>query len=109
MNHAEGWWNANRPRRIAMVDNPFIPRNANQALVYPSDSYYQPQHTLPNHNIKPIDDYEYGVPVLPYREVQHTNMPVYNSNDHNMLAINQLAAMDTSKGYSSQQHANYGD
>ncbi|EIE85225.1 hypothetical protein RO3G_09935 [Rhizopus delemar RA 99-880] len=106
MNHAEGWWNANRPRRIAMVDNPFIPRNANQALVYPSDSYYQPHHTPPNHNIELIDDYEYGVPVLPYREVQHTNMPVYNSNDHNMLAINQLAAMDTSKGYPSQQHGN---
>ncbi|KAG0803280.1 hypothetical protein G6F18_014324 [Rhizopus arrhizus] len=28
LNHAEGWWNANRPRKIAMVDNPFIPRNS---------------------------------------------------------------------------------
>ncbi|KAG1019539.1 hypothetical protein G6F25_013582 [Rhizopus arrhizus] len=58
LNHAEGWWNANRPRRIAMVDNPFIPRNANQALVYPSDSYYQSHYTHPNHNIELIDDYE---------------------------------------------------
>ncbi|KAG0932244.1 hypothetical protein G6F57_010498 [Rhizopus arrhizus] len=91
LNHAEGWWNANRPRRIAMVDNPFIPRNANQALAYPSDSYYQPHHTHPNHNIELIDDYEYGVTALPYREIQQTNMPVYKSNDHNMLAINQLA------------------
>lgn len=106
LNHAEGWWNANRPRRIAMVDNPFIPRNANQALVYPSDSYYQPHHTHPNHNIELIDDYEYGVPGLPYREIQQTNMPVYKSNDHSMLAINQLATMDTSKGYPKQLHDN---
>ncbi|KAG0780848.1 hypothetical protein G6F21_011943 [Rhizopus arrhizus] len=106
LNRAEGWWNASRPRRIAMVDNPFIPRNANQALVYPSDSYYQPHHTHPNHNIELIDDYEYGVPGLPYREIQQTNMPVYKSNDHNMLAINQLATMDTSKGYPKQLHDN---
>ncbi|KAG1440653.1 hypothetical protein G6F55_013438 [Rhizopus delemar] len=33
INHADGWWNANRLRKIAMVDNPFIPRNVNNALI----------------------------------------------------------------------------
>ncbi|KAG1043307.1 hypothetical protein G6F43_011679 [Rhizopus delemar] len=60
----------------------------------------------PNHNIELIDDYEYGVPALRYREIQYTNMSVYKSNDHTILAINQLATMDTSKGYPSQQHGN---
>jgi hypothetical protein len=33
-NHADVWWNANRSRKIAMVDNPFIPRNVSHALIY---------------------------------------------------------------------------
>ncbi|KAG1129033.1 hypothetical protein G6F38_013561 [Rhizopus arrhizus] len=37
VNHAEGWWNAHRPRKIAMVDNPFIPRNIHNALIYQDD------------------------------------------------------------------------
>ncbi|KAG1032754.1 hypothetical protein G6F43_013701 [Rhizopus delemar] len=53
--HAEGWWNANRPRKIAMVDNPFIPRNINNALIYHDDNTYQSHYAINNHNVELID------------------------------------------------------
>ncbi|ORE00673.1 hypothetical protein BCV72DRAFT_182630, partial [Rhizopus microsporus var. microsporus] len=53
LQHAEGWWNANRPRKIAMVDNPFIPRNANQALIYQEKPVHQKHYN--NHNIELVN------------------------------------------------------
>ena len=52
--HAEGWWNAHKPRKIAMVDNSLIPRNANAALIYQNDNLYA-HHPVNNHNVELVD------------------------------------------------------
>ncbi|KAG1064121.1 hypothetical protein G6F41_010276 [Rhizopus arrhizus] len=56
--HAEGWWNAHKPRKIAMVDNSFIPRNANAALIYQNDNLYA-HHPVNNHNVELVDAAHY--------------------------------------------------
>ncbi|KAG1445467.1 hypothetical protein G6F56_009906 [Rhizopus delemar] len=49
MNRADGWWNANLPRKIARVDSPFIPRNVSNALICKDDYLYDGRHTFNNH------------------------------------------------------------
>ncbi|KAG1463918.1 hypothetical protein G6F56_005188 [Rhizopus delemar] len=88
-NHADGWWNANRPRKIAMVDNPFIPRNVNHALIYHDDiSHPHTQTYFPNHNIELIDNDEHHTQYLPVTDI-------YNGrrNSH-YVANNQLNTME---------------
>ncbi|KAG1443811.1 hypothetical protein G6F56_010537 [Rhizopus delemar] len=45
LDHSEGWWNANRPRKIATVNNSFIPRNVNNALIYKDENAYTNRYT----------------------------------------------------------------
>lgn len=97
MTHAEGWWNANRPRKIAMVDNPFIPRNANQALIYHSDTPYYPQQHYNNHNIELVDPNEYTMPAAPFNNVQFNGISSHRNVYPENLAMNQLAMMDIKK------------
>ncbi|PHZ12970.1 uncharacterized protein RHIMIDRAFT_312996 [Rhizopus microsporus ATCC 52813] len=94
MTHAEGWWNANRPRKIAMVDNPFIPRNANQALIYHSNTpYYSQQHNN-NHNIELVDPNEYTMSAIPLNNLQFSGISSHRNVYSENLAMNQLATMD---------------
>ncbi|PHZ09011.1 uncharacterized protein RHIMIDRAFT_241219 [Rhizopus microsporus ATCC 52813] len=82
LQHAEGWWNANRPRKIAMVDNPFIPRNANQALIYQEKPVHQKHYN--NHNIELVNAETPFTSVnptgmasnLPYLTMSNTNLYV---------------------------------
>jgi len=68
-NHAEGWWNAHRPRKIAMVDNPFIPRNVNTALIYQNDNIYT-HHPVNNHNVELVDTGERSVQYVPINDIR---------------------------------------
>lgn len=54
MTHAEGWWYINKPRKTSMVNNPFISRNANEALIEQEAEQYK-RHQNNNHNIKLYD------------------------------------------------------
>lgn len=97
MTHAEGWWNANRPRKIAMVDNPFIPRHANQALVYQSDTPYYTQQPYNNHNIELVDPNEYAIPAVPFNNLQFSGTSSHRNVYPDNLAMNKLATMDIKK------------
>lgn len=44
--YAKGWWNANRSRKIAMVDNKFIPRNVDQVLTHNNETPHQTHYGL---------------------------------------------------------------
>ncbi|KAG1486527.1 hypothetical protein G6F54_013264 [Rhizopus delemar] len=94
INHAEGWWNANRPRKIAMVDNPFIPRNANQALIYQNDHLHHQHHLPNNHNIDLVDSNEHVMPALALNQVHYNNT----------IDTNQLVTMDTSRNRNHSRH-----
>ncbi|KAG0778829.1 hypothetical protein G6F21_012826 [Rhizopus arrhizus] len=104
INHSEGWWNANRPRKIAMVDNPFIPRNANQALIYQNDAAQHYHHMSNNHNIDLVDTNEHSMPALTLNQIHYNNaQPTYAYHD-NVLGTNQLVAMDTSRNRNQARH-----
>ena len=108
IDHAEGWWNANRPRKIAMVDNPFIPRNANQALIYHNESHNQHHHLPSNHNIDLIDTNEHAMPTLAYNQIHYNNaQPSNNYYYDNTHGTNQLTTMDTSRNRNQLHHAQY--
>ncbi|KAG1531150.1 hypothetical protein G6F46_013341 [Rhizopus delemar] len=107
INHAEGWWNANRPRKIAMVDNPFIPRNANQALIYHNENYDQ-HHPSSNHNIDLIDTNDHAMPALAYNQIHYNNaQPSSNYYYNNAHGTNQLTTMDTSRNRNQLHQAQY--
>ncbi|KAG0926983.1 hypothetical protein G6F26_012078 [Rhizopus arrhizus] len=77
-----------------MVDNPFIPRNANQALIYQNDHLHH-QHRLPNnHNIDLVDSNEHTMPALALNQVHYNNT----------LGTNQLVTMDTSRNRNHSRH-----
>ncbi|KAG1135777.1 hypothetical protein G6F37_012725 [Rhizopus arrhizus] len=110
INHAEGWWNANRPRKIAMVDNPFIPRNVNQALIYHNESHNQHHHLSSNHNIDLIDTNEHTMPALAYNQIHYNNaQPSSNYYYNNTHGTNQLTAMDTSRNRNQLHHTQYNE
>ena len=82
VNHADGWWNANRPRKIAMVDNPFIPRNVNHALIYQDEVNHPGKYVNNQHNVKLIDVNERQVKYLPVTEIYSNN----SSDARNLFA-----------------------
>ncbi|KAG1442580.1 hypothetical protein G6F56_011005 [Rhizopus delemar] len=82
INHADGWWNANRPRKIAMVDNPFIPRNVNHALIYQDDINHSAIYVSNQHNVELIDANERQVKYLPVTEIYSNN----SSDTRNLFA-----------------------
>ncbi|KAG1172931.1 hypothetical protein G6F35_016810 [Rhizopus arrhizus] len=97
IDHAEGWWNANRPRKIAMVDNPFIPRNANQALIYHNENHNH-HHLSSNHSVDLIDTNEHAMPALAYNQIHYNNaQPINNYYYDNTHGTNQLPTMDASR------------
>ncbi|PHZ10028.1 uncharacterized protein RHIMIDRAFT_293973 [Rhizopus microsporus ATCC 52813] len=57
-----------------MVDNPFIPKNINQALIYQDDNGYNREHTYNNHHVELIDADERFVQMLPVSN-GYTNQP----------------------------------
>jgi hypothetical protein len=89
INHAEGWWNANRPRKIAMVDNPFIPRNINNALIYHDDNAYHSHHNINNHNIELIDTEERPTQFITINDVRS-----HHKTRQPYIVPNQLSTMD---------------
>ena len=95
INHADGWWNANRPRKIAMVDNPFIPRNVNNALIYKDDNLYDGRHTFNNHNIELIGTNERPNQLLPINDIRiNGNLDALHPLLHVVPGIHQLTTME---------------
>ncbi|CEJ05495.1 hypothetical protein RMCBS344292_19435 [Rhizopus microsporus] len=88
--HADGWWNAHRPRKISMVNNPFLPRNANQALIYHEPSHLH--HAPTNHNIELVD----AIPQATY----------YTPID-GVLSTSQLANMNVHGRHAQYSRNNY--
>ena len=108
INHAEGWWNANRPRKIAMVDNPFIPRNANQALIYQNENMYPRHQLINNHNIELIDPNEPTISAMPVYNAQNTTLPLNHVNpSKNTLSLQQLTALDVTNHRNHVQSNNF--
>ncbi|KAG0752078.1 hypothetical protein G6F29_013337 [Rhizopus arrhizus] len=107
IDHAEGWWNANRPRKIAMVDNPFIPRNANQALIYHNENHNH-HHLSSNHSVDLIDTNEHAMPALAYNQIHYNNaQPINNYYYDNTHGTNQLPTMDASRSRNQLHHVQY--
>ncbi|KAG1033426.1 hypothetical protein G6F43_013575 [Rhizopus delemar] len=107
IDHAEGSWNANRPRKIAMVDNPFIPRNANQALIYHNESRIQHHHPSNNHNIDLVDTNEHAMPALAYNHIHYNNTQRSNHYYDNTHGTSQLTAVDTSRNRNQKHPAQH--
>lgn len=96
LNHAEGWWNANRPRKIAMYDNPFIPRNANQALIYQENPQHHHAHNNYNHNIELVDPAQPTVYITPASGTLYSNQLTTMDTSGRHTQYNQLSPMDVS-------------
>ncbi|KAG1545924.1 hypothetical protein G6F49_010652 [Rhizopus delemar] len=95
--HSEGWWNANRPRKIAMVDNPFIPRNVNNALIYHDDNYHS-HHTINNHNIELIDAGERPTQIIPLNDLHpHGVLDTGITNHHAINGSQQLSTLEVTR------------
>ena len=99
LNHAEGWWNANRPRKIAMYDNPFIPRNANQALIYQEKPQHHRAHNNYNHNIELVDAAQSTVYITPASGTLHSNQLITMDTSGRHTQHNQFTPMDISDGH----------
>ncbi|KAG1471608.1 hypothetical protein G6F57_011319 [Rhizopus arrhizus] len=91
LNHAEGWWNANRPRKVAMVDNPFIPRNINNALIYHDEDNYRNHYAINNHNIEIIDTDEIPTQVV---TINGTSKPTRMMHRNIISGPTRLTTMD---------------
>ncbi|KAG1439395.1 hypothetical protein G6F56_012313 [Rhizopus delemar] len=106
-NHADGWWNANRPRKIAMVDNPFIPRNINNALIYNDDNVYNERHDVSNHNVEIVDTDERPTQMIPVNNtrIHGTYGPIPIANTV-VNGTNQLSALEVT-GYPNDQYYSY--
>ena len=78
-----------------MVDNPFIPRNINNALIYHEENSYHPQTSFNNHNIELVDSNEKPTQVIPVNNL-YSNAQVLN-------APQQLSTMDI---VGNNRHAN---
>ncbi|EIE80572.1 hypothetical protein RO3G_05277 [Rhizopus delemar RA 99-880] len=95
INHADGWWNAHRPRKIAMVDNPFIPRNVNNALIYHDDNTQYYCHSANNHNIELIDTEERPIQYVPVTDLRtNVNYEHLNNAPNAVTGSHQLSTMD---------------
>ncbi|KAG0803784.1 hypothetical protein G6F20_013217 [Rhizopus arrhizus] len=95
INHSEGWWNAHRPRKIAMVDNPFIPRNVNNALIYHDDNTQYYRHSANNHNIELIDTEERPIHYVPVTDMRtNVNYEHLNNAPNVVTGSHQLTTMD---------------
>ncbi|EIE77227.1 hypothetical protein RO3G_01931 [Rhizopus delemar RA 99-880] len=95
INHADGWWNAHRPRKIAMVDNPFIPRNVNNALIYHDDNTQYYRHSANNHNIELIDTEERPIQYVPVTDLRtNVNYEHLNNAPNVVTGSYQLSTMD---------------
>ncbi|ORE11112.1 hypothetical protein BCV72DRAFT_332415 [Rhizopus microsporus var. microsporus] len=70
-----------------MVDNPFIPKNINQALIYQDDNDYNRQYTYNNHHVELIDADERFVQMLPVSN-GYTNQPNAEYNNVNPYLSN---------------------
>ncbi|KAG0846993.1 hypothetical protein G6F17_012935 [Rhizopus arrhizus] len=104
-NHADGWWNANRPRKIAMVDNPFIPRNVSHALIY-NEEITHPNRYLPNHhNLEIIDGQEQQIQYVPVSD-PYTNGRRDSQNLSFTRTMNQpqLSTMDIGRKLDNSQY-----
>ncbi|KAG0742637.1 hypothetical protein G6F23_006651 [Rhizopus arrhizus] len=106
LNHAEGWWNANRPRKIAMVDNPFIPRNVNNALIYHDDGVYHQRYPSNDHNIELIDANERPAQVIPISNLHPYGMVnTVIPNSQIVSGPNQLSTLEiTRNNYHAQNY-----
>jgi hypothetical protein len=106
LNHAEGWWNANRPRKIAMVDNPFIPRNVNNALIYNDDGGYHQRYPPNDHNIELIDANERPAQVIPISNLHHYGIAnTVIPNPQIVSGPNQLSTLEiTRNNYHAQNY-----
>lgn len=71
INHADGWCNGNRPRKIAMIENPFIPRNANQVLIYQDNNLNNNQYRN-THIIELFDTEEHPSQHIPISNIYST-------------------------------------
>lgn len=104
INHADGWWNANRPRKIAMVDNPFIPRNVNNALIYHDDNRYARHHGANNHNVELIDTKERHIHAVPINDLRNNFGNNYMAPYSEIITgPNQLVTMEV-KGSTNNNH-----
>ncbi|KAG0968742.1 hypothetical protein G6F29_014266 [Rhizopus arrhizus] len=54
-----------------MVDNPFIPRNVNNALIYHDDNRYTRHHGVNNHNVELIDTEERHIHAVPINDLRN--------------------------------------
>ena len=110
LTHSEGWWNANRPRKIAMVDNPFIPRNINNALIYHNDNAHAGRYNINNHNVELVDIDERPAQILPVSDVQIFGKSSGNlaTNTNVTTGVNRLSTMEV-VGYpnDTQYHVNH--
>ncbi|PHZ07217.1 uncharacterized protein RHIMIDRAFT_242890 [Rhizopus microsporus ATCC 52813] len=77
-----------------MVDNPFIPRNVDQALTYNNETPHQTRYGHNNHHIELGDSNECAMPALLINNPQQFNTPNANSQFSNMRNTNQLATLD---------------
>ncbi|KAG0734388.1 hypothetical protein G6F16_013116 [Rhizopus arrhizus] len=107
-NHAEGWWNANRPRKIAMVDNPFIPRNINSALIYQDDNTYNSRQILQNHNIELIDTDERPNHFVPINNVRtNGNLDTLQAYPQVVVGPHQLTTMEVTNRSNNQSYLHH--
>lgn len=105
INHADGWWNANRPRKIAMVDNPFIPRNVNNALIYKEDNTYNGRHSMNNHNIELVDTNDRPGQVLPINDIRTSgSLDTLHTLPHVIPGLYQLTTMEVMGNSNNQQY-----
>ncbi|CEG63341.1 hypothetical protein RMATCC62417_00500 [Rhizopus microsporus] len=86
LNHAEGWWNANWPRKIAMYDNPFISRKPQ----------HHHAHNNYNHNIELVDAAQPTVYITPVNRTLHSNQLITMDTSGRHTQYNQFSPMDVS-------------
>ncbi|KAG1146906.1 hypothetical protein G6F37_011876 [Rhizopus arrhizus] len=104
INYADGWWNDNRPRKIAMVDNPFIRRNVNNALIYHDDNRHTRHHGVNNHNLELIDTEESHIHAVPINDLRNNARNNYIAPYSELITSpNQLVTMEV-KGNANNSH-----
>lgn len=95
VNHAEGWWNAHRPRKIAMVDNPFIPRNINNALIQKNESAYTNRKAIRNHTIELVDTTERTGQAVSIADIRQTGRYTYGPHQLTAMEISEKAGFNS--------------
>ncbi|KAG1387405.1 hypothetical protein G6F59_016418 [Rhizopus arrhizus] len=78
-----------------MVDNPFIPRNVNNALIYHDDNTQYYRHSANNHNIELIDTEERPIHYAPVTDMRtNVNYEHLNNAPNVVTGSHQLTTMD---------------